>query len=421
MRRYTKAMLWSVYAATFVSTALCAGSVIPLRVRKSEQQLSPESSLYRRSDGYNSVLEKMHNKRTFYEGEVEIGTPPQKITLLLDTGSSDTWVLTAQTQFSGGLFGSKKAPKGSTLFDPNASSTFRPNNTQFVIQYGIGSASGEWGTDAFRIGGAQLQSLSIALATKVSSISEGIIGLGRPQAEVTIKQGVSYDNLPQRLKREGLIASAAYSLYMDDLNAREGTILFGGVDHSRYTGELAVLPVTHPRQLGVQLFGMHGDRRSKNNLLSRAQTCVLDSGTTLTYVDKETLLNIQGALNSNPSFAINMKYYCDCNITNHMVLDFGGTMISVPSYNFLWPIETIVDPIIASIAFPQNSCYLGIEQVQDGMDFVLMGDNMLRSMYIVYDLDNKQIALANAAPDYGQPNNIEAITPNRIPGVKYKK
>ncbi|KNC30282.1 hypothetical protein FF38_11044 [Lucilia cuprina] len=44
------------------------------------------------------VIEGLANQRYFYKAEVNIGTPPQNLSLLVDTGSSDTWVFTANTE-----------------------------------------------------------------------------------------------------------------------------------------------------------------------------------------------------------------------------------------------------------------------------------------------------------------------------------
>lgn len=393
--------------SVFAATGLCVEGVIPLRMNRVAVDTTQLHEL--RARGATSDLtDVIANQRYFYTANVEIGTPAQSISLLLDTGSSDTWVFGPSTS------GSRAQ---TTHFDSSRSTSFHSNNSQWSIQYGIGHASGTWGTDKFKIGSAQLGSLSIGVADKVSQINQGIIGIGRPDAEATVKNGYMYENLPLRMQAEGLIKRAAYSLYMNDVNSREGTILFGGVDHSRYVGGLATLPITHPRHLGVSLHSMKCvGGRNRDELLSKPQTAVLDSGTSLTYVDSGTLQTIQTALNANPSFAIGMKYYCDCNITKTLELNFGAVSVQVPAYQFLWPITQFVNPLLAGVAFPQNSCYLGIESGNDG--FILMGDNFLRAMYLVYDITDKQIAIGQAAlGSTGEPN-IEAIVSNIIPGTR---
>jgi len=355
-------------------------------------------------------LDAISNQRYYYLTEVDIGTPAQKLDLLLDTGSSDTWVFTANTKVRGN--------SGQTSsFDQSHSSTFKSNNTQWDIQYGKGDASGTWGTDKFKIGTATLKHLSIGLADSVNSISQGLVGIGRPQAEITFSKTGEYLNLPLEMKAEGLINSAAYSLALDDIDDSQGNIIFGGVDHDQYDGNLVEMPIVHPKHMGVNVQGIRADQRATYQLLSKPQVAILDSGTSLTYVDGDTLGSLRTALNSNPSFALGERYYTDCNITTDLHIDFGNINIPVPSYNWMWPIDMFVDGVTASLDFPQNSCYIGIEQASSDENFLLFGDNLLRAMYVVYDITDNRIAIARSKASSGKPN-VEAIEPGKpIPGA----
>ncbi|CAN6674940.1 aspartic proteinase yapsin-3 [Trichomonascus vanleenenianus] len=353
--------------------------------------------------------DRIDNQKYFYSTTVSIGTPPQSLNLLLDTGSSDTWVYSPSSKFQG-----QGKPKPNSFFDPSKSNSFKSNGTSYKIQYGIGTTTGQWGTDSFKIGGATLKSFSIGVADS-GDVSQGIIGIGRPEAEITYKQGVVYNNLPMALAAQGVTNTAAYSLYLNDLNSKSGTILFGAVDHSRYTGQLYSFPISHPKHLGIKIQNMHSDGRAQEAMLQKPVTAILDSGTSLSYLPQDAVGNIHEYLNANPSFTIGEKYYCDCNVTANLVLNFGPTEIKVPNFYFLWPIETIVNPVVANFAFPANSCYIGIENSQPGMDFALFGDNFMRAMYVVYDLKHNRIAIAQSNLR-GDTSKIEVIK-DKIPGA----
>lgn len=61
-----------------------------------------------------------------YYGEVELGTPTQKFKVVYDSGSSNLWVP------------SKKCGLGcllKTKYDSSKSSTYKPNGTDFELQY----------------------------------------------------------------------------------------------------------------------------------------------------------------------------------------------------------------------------------------------------------------------------------------------
>jgi hypothetical protein len=405
---------------TFVVLISVGGEKVPSGVIKLEVKKIPHPVINKRQvpDSGDAIVrraaqefvDQIDNQKFFYSTNVKIGTPPQTVNLLLDTGSSDTWVFTPTTKLA-----SRGQQPPSSVFDPTKSKTFRANGTTYSIQYGIGSTTGNWGRDTFSIGGANLKSLSIGLAYQ-SDTSQGIIGIGRPEAEATSKDGKMYENLPLRLAAEGQINSAAYSLYLNDLNAQSGTILFGGVDLNKFSGRLTVLPVTHPKHLGITCQGISSDGRDQRNALTSPQVAVLDSGTSLTYLSSDAMETLYEEFNANPSFSIGEKYYCDCNVTNNLLFNFGATEIAVPAYNFLWPIETVVNKVVATMTFPPNSCYIGLEKVQKGMDFLLLGDNVLRAFYTVYDISNNRIAIAPVNTVSGK-SNIKPITRSQIPGT----
>ncbi len=52
-----------------------------------------------------------------------------------------------------------------------------------------------------------------------------------------------YPTIMDNLKSNGVTNRKAYSLYLNDLQANTGAIIFGGVDTTKYTGELVALPL----------------------------------------------------------------------------------------------------------------------------------------------------------------------------------
>lgn len=394
--------------AAFVAIPVFADDVpegaLRLNVKRSEIPLSETNKLRRRDGGTeigNAIEDKLNNKKFFYTSTVQIGTPPQNVELLLDTGSSDTWVFSPSSRYTGNA----SPPK--SFFDQTKSSTWKPNNTEFHITYGIGEVKGKWGTDKVSIAGATINDLSIGIADSSDS-AQGIIGIGRPQAEITSKNGNNYANLPLKLFESGRINSPAFSLYLNDINSDSGSILFGAVDHSKYTGKLVSMDVSHPVHYGVTLNSIRAQGIANSNILNKPMTAILDSGTTLSYLPNDALINLHTNLNANPSFTINQRYYCDCNITQYLQFDFQSQSVKVPNYQFLWPISQFVNPYVAGVAFPSNSCLVGFEASPRGSDYVLLGDNILRSAYIVYDPSRNKIALAQADFSNSQ-SKIEVI------------
>jgi len=86
-------VLYASLAATLATTA-SAQRVVSLDIDKPALVSSLQlPDLLRRDLGnYSQVITNNITARTYY-AKVTIGTPPQPITLIVDTGSSDTWVI----------------------------------------------------------------------------------------------------------------------------------------------------------------------------------------------------------------------------------------------------------------------------------------------------------------------------------------
>jgi hypothetical protein len=90
---------------------------------------------------------------------VTIGTPPQKLALQIDTGSSDIWVEVANSRLCR-LIANPCAQTGT--YGNTSSSTYRYVNSFFQIKYADGTqAVGDYGTETFQIGCTSLLMLQI--------------------------------------------------------------------------------------------------------------------------------------------------------------------------------------------------------------------------------------------------------------------
>jgi hypothetical protein len=246
----------------------------------------------RRRQSSNTVEASLLNEETLYFMNVTIGTPAQALELHIDTGSSDLWVNTQSSQLCTRY---QQACAQSGTYTANSSSTYAYLNKEFNISYVDGSgASGDYVSDIVRFSNVELQNQQFGIGYKSSS-QEGILGIGYPINEVVVAYngGNPYANVPYHMMQDGLINTNAYSLWLNDLQANTGSILFGGVNTDKYTGQLETLPIIPEQgvyaEFIIALTGVGANGTSNSIASNLASPALLDSGSSLS---KSYLLRI---------------------------------------------------------------------------------------------------------------------------------
>ncbi|CCH60524.1 hypothetical protein TBLA_0D00140 [Henningerozyma blattae CBS 6284] len=431
---------------------------------------TPSARLVKREDGHEII--EIQNQQAFYSVDLMLGTPPQKVTVLVDTGSSDLWVTgnnnpycidgtsskavssniedDSQTKnpiskvvgttinkirkyFSHNLpdlsfledSGSGKynssqlkdvTPQDAHIdcstygtFDPSKSSTFVSNDTNFMIRYGDRTfASGTWGRDSIEFSDhLNLTDFSFGVADLTNS-TISVLGMGLPRLEVTYsglsldRSPYTYANFPMALKQSGLIDRMVYSLYLNKAGASTGSVLFGAVDHSKYHGSLNTIPLISLSGSGIPIafnvalqgLGMSSDSQGTQTFLSTPLPALLDSGTTMTYLPDALVATVASTLGASFDEAQGL-YLLDCpsgSDDREFNFDFGGFQISVPLSNFI--LEALPDVCVLTL-------------FESHAERAILGDSFLTEAYVVYDLENLEISMAQARYDDDNDSDIE--------------
>lgn len=324
-----------------------------------------------------------------------IGTPPQSIRLHVDTGSSDLWVNTPSSKLC--LLHTTPCRLSGTYL-ANSSSTYEYIGSYFNISYVDGSrAGGDYVSDTVTIGSQKMDRLQFGVGYSSSS-AQGILGIGYEINEVQVGRAgkEAYRNLPSKMVEDGLIQSKSYSLWLNDLGANKGNILFGGVDTGKYEGQLQTLPIQ--TQTGIYaefLITLTGMKLGNQSIGDddMALAVLLDSGSSLTYLPDQMVEEIYTAVGAqwNPG---ELGAYVPCSLANkpmNLTFNFTSPTIAVEMN------ELVLDLITDGGKRPtfQNgvtACLFGIAPAGQGTN--VLGDTFLRSAYVVYDMDNNQISLA---------------------------
>ena len=224
--------------------------------------------------------------------------------------------------------------------------------------------------------------------------------------------------MPLALAKAGLIETAAYSLYLNDLDASTGEILFGGVDTDKYSGTLesvAIIPedgIYVDMQIaltGVSYSTTSGGSFTSVSSSSLPVAVVLDSGSTLSYLPDDVVADIYNAVGAEYDDSEGVALV-ECDIgTGAINFTFSSPVVSVSlSEMIIGEVETTSSGAV---------CEFGLAPSGDSGVFVL-GDSFLRSAYVVYDIDNNEISLANTKFNSTSSNVVEiAAGTTGVPGA----
>lgn len=362
----------------------------------------------------------LDNKDTLYLFNITLGTPPQTLRLHLDTGSSDLWVNTPKST----LCSSKLDPCSSTgMYDANTSSTYDFIASNFNISYVDGSgAEGDYVTDVLTLGGKSIDKFQFGIGYESSS-PQGILGIGYAVNEVQVGRAGKkpYLNLPLRMVSDGLIKSTAYSLWLNDLDASTGNILFGGVDTAQFVGNLQTLPVQKIGGVHSEfLITMTGLSIGRNVLATDlGQAVLLDSGSSLSYLPDALTGSIYSLIGAKYSEDEGAAYvpcaYAQSSVT--IDFEFSGPVIKVDMSELVIPVSSVSNQ--GSLAFSDGTpaCLFGIAPAGGGSS--VLGDTFIRSAYLVYDLDNNEISIAQTNFNATENNIVEIGTGRKaVPNAK---
>ncbi|KAJ9151831.1 Acid protease [Pleurostoma richardsiae] len=398
----------AVAASTLLAAAANAQNGV-VRWDIERRELRPKLGK-RAGDTFEEVITN-EQARGGYFATCQVGTPGQDLTLQLDTGSSDIWVPYSQSSVCEGTTTSTNACTFGS-FNPDNSSTFDDvGEGQFDISYVDGSHSrGDYFTDAFEIGGANLSNLTMGLGID-TDIPYGLVGVGYALNEAIVSDTQSassaYPNLPLAMQEEGLINTNAYSLWLNDLDSSTGNILFGGIDTEKYKGDLTRIEIYKDSNSGafssfiVALTSLEAYSSSGSDTLTSQSfpiAVVLDSGTTLSYLPTDLAEQVWQETGAVYSADIGLAVIPCSMQDSDGYFSFGfagpnGPRINVTMDELVLDLTTGQAPTFSSGAYKgQDACEFGIQNFSS--DPFLLGDTFLRSAYVVYDLENNEIGMA---------------------------
>jgi len=318
------------------------------------------------------------NQDIGYYGELSVGTPPQKLTVVYDTGSSTLWVPTKAAVASAGCTAQQLQQDPKHTYNHGGSSTYKKNCSVLSIQYGSGPVSGYFSEDTVTIGSNVLEGFTFGEVADVTGLgaswcgnkADGICGMAfaplsdglPPPMGTIVKSG-----LPENI----------FAFYLGHEEA--GTLVIGGVDKSHYSGDFTTIPLSSDTYWQVELTGISAGSDSITPSVSAA---IIDSGTSLLVGPTADVGKMMASLGATQGQGL---YQIEC-----AKLQGKNITFSLAQTSFVLSAEDITLQQQAGV------CLLGV-QGSDGVGPQwILGDVFMRRYYVKFDWCGSQVGIAEA-------------------------
>ncbi|ORX57070.1 rhizopuspepsin 4 precursor [Hesseltinella vesiculosa] len=307
-----------------------------------------------------------------YYGVIQVGTPPQKVLMDFDTGSSDLWVAST-------ICSTCKSGK-QALYNPTKSSTYKKDGRKWSITYGDGSnASGITAYDTVTIGGLKIKNQLVEMATTESSSFR--------TSTMTGILGLSFDALADvpgtitpvsNMIKQGLIKKPVFGVYLGK-NGQAGEYVFGGYNKNHVKGAFTTIAVDNVSQ--GPYWGVHVDKLSAGKTtLKTAMYAILDTGTTLLIFPDALANQVAKSYGAKPNGDGTFNINCNASKLAPLNFTFKGKTFTVPPQSLIFQKSG-------------SSCIAGFAS-GGNLPFTIMGDTFLKNNYVVFNPKAKTVQIA---------------------------
>ncbi|KIK55675.1 hypothetical protein GYMLUDRAFT_263999 [Collybiopsis luxurians FD-317 M1] len=315
------------------------------------------------------------NQVVSYIASVGIGADDSQFQLIVDTGSSNTWV------------GANKP------FTPSPTST---NTGDLVgVTYGSGSFVGtEWIDRLTLSPELVVEEQSIGVASRSSGFEgvDGILGLGPDDlTEGTVNGQAIVHTVTDNLFLQGTIAQNLVSISFQPAiteNDNSGELTFGGTDSTRFTGNITFVP-----RVG-DFWGISQSVTYGTTSILGNTDGIVDTGTTLILFDQTAFnayVTATGAVLDNATGLLRVTT-AQFNALQNLNFNIGGTTFSLTPNAQIFPRSLNV-----AIGGNANNIYLIVGNLgpvgEEPFNFV-NGYAFLERFYSVYDTGNNRVGIA---------------------------
>ncbi|KAJ5804958.1 hypothetical protein N7474_010845 [Penicillium riverlandense] len=400
-----KATTYKAQAFTSASPNDVSSSVLELTKIKSAK--GNKRSAARILFGKSSPLISLEVGEEF---ATEIDIAGQKFQVIVDTGSSDTWVVESGFECVSVSNSSDVVPESECGFGPTytSGSSFKQISGEFFnITYGDGEfLTGVVGTNQVTLAGIEVTQ-EMALVNYAGwygdGITSGLTGLAYPALTSaysnSTKKQIEYNPIFTTMYEEGKILPLFSLAILRDVSGPSGYLTLGGLPPIRFVPDFTSTPILitniegYPTSFDFYSINIDGLQLKGKEITAAGGSSIqyiVDSGTTLNYYPTKFANRVNAAFDPPAIYSDDVgAYVVDCNAKapKHGVTINGKTF-------YINPLDMILDAGTDSDG--NTICISGVDDGGASLteDVFILGDTFQKNVVTVFDVGAAEMRFA---------------------------
>lgn len=351
------------------------------------------------------IIINLSRKSTEYSGKVLIGTPPQEMEMVFDTGSAN-FIITSSMCESVGCRPHRKynAEKSSTsmvvksLANHNRDyiRSYDGDRDKVFIRFGTGRVKGFLTKDSICIGGSKvcIENFIILEAYEESENPfsivkfDGIIGLSFSHLSVNERS-----NYLDMLLASGKISQRIFSFYFNYDDSALSQIHIGGINSEKFKSKIYFADVISKNYWEIKIEKIFYGPFELASCQKVDCTAIVDTGTSMIAAPTPIIKELEGYSNvkedcSNFKSLLNLRF------------QINGVIFNLnPKYYVM----KVPDEVLNPDKFPPSdeikcmNAYMTLNALSNKEKYtILLGTPFLKKFYTVFDRERKKIGFAVA-------------------------